>query len=290
MTDGVAGGAARLLRDRAEPTPRPMSVPTPFQTLGVAPSATPDEVRRAFRQRAFALHPDRNPSPTATDDFRTLRAAYDVILSGAPKADGFDVDRIASDIEAAALAADRRRTSGTPVVSAWQPMRVPLERTPRERLTDGFATPRGRTGVTVALGAGVLVAGGIVFVGGFSVLSLALALIATVASAAAGAATAWNADDRPWAVDTHWRGVRDLRWDATVEWAEIRAVQEGDGWLDLLITEAAALRLRRSVPPQTLVRVRPVGAEAPVAYRLPIRTTAPLAGAVRTQLANALAA
>ncbi len=263
-----------------------MPVPSPFQILGVAPSATPDEVRRAFRQRAFALHPDRNPSPTASDDFRTLRAAYDAVLSGEPKADGFDVDRIARDIEAAALAADRRRSAGPPAVPTWQPMRVSLERTPRERLADGFATARGRTGVGASLGVGVLAAVGLAVAGGFSLVSLAVAVVALAAGVAAGAAAAWAADDRPWAVDTHWRGVRDLRWDATVEWAEIRAVHEGDGWLDLLITDAAALRLGRSVPPQTLVR----GAEASVAYRLPLRTTAPLAGAVRTHLANALAA
>ncbi|HEX8384955.1 MAG TPA: hypothetical protein VF576_02170, partial [Rubricoccaceae bacterium] len=98
----------------------------------------------------------------------------------------------------------------------------------------------------------------------------------------------WTADDRPWAVDTHWRGVRDLRWDATVEWKEIREVAEADRWLDLLITDAAARRLGRTVPPETLVRS--AGTTPSVAYRLPLRESAPLAGVVRDQLATALAA
>ena len=263
-----------------------MPLPTPHQILGVPPGATPEEVRRAFRRRAFVLHPDRNPSPTATDDFCALRAAYDAVVAGTAADDGFDVDQIARDIETAALEADRRRSAGVADEPVWQQVHVPLDRTPRERLSDGLATSRGRTaaGLGLALGVTILASAGMA---GWSVAAAALAAAACVGL---GLAAVWTADRRPWAVDTHWRGVRDLRWDATVEWDEICAVDEAESWLDLLITDAAARRLGRSVPPTTLVRLRPVGAEAPVAYRLPLRASAPLAGVVRTQLAAALAA
>ncbi|HEX8299833.1 MAG TPA: DnaJ domain-containing protein [Rubricoccaceae bacterium] len=267
-----------------------MSAPTPYQILGIPPGATPDEVRRAFRRRAFVLHPDRNPSPTATDDFRALRAAYDAVLAGRPGADDFDVDQIARDIEAAAHEADRRRSSGAAAEPVWQQVRVPLDRTPRERLADGFATSRGRlaagTGSVLALVLGAAIPAAL----GAAGWGVAAGLFAATICAALAGAVVWTADPRPWAVDTHWRGVRDLRWDATVEWDEIQSVDEADAWLDLLITDAAARRLGRSVPAETLVRVRPVGDEAPVAYRLPLRSSGPLAGVVREQLAAALAA
>ncbi|HEX8386974.1 MAG TPA: DnaJ domain-containing protein, partial [Rubricoccaceae bacterium] len=130
-----------------------MPVPSARSVLGVPPTATPAEVRRAFRRRAHELHPDRNPSPHAAADFRALRAAYETLLAGGP-ADTFDVEQIARDIEEAAREADRRRGSGGESTQAWQQVRVPLDRTARERVADGLATPRGRVG----LGAGLVLA------------------------------------------------------------------------------------------------------------------------------------
>ena len=267
-----------------------MPLPTARDLLGVSPTATPDDVRRAFRRRAHDLHPDRNPSPSAAADFRALRAAYDSLKSG--DGDGFDVDRIAREIEEAAREADRRRaTHGSGSAPAWQQVRVALDRTPRERVADGLATARGRTGLALGLGLGLLLGAGVPLAAGLAVWTLAAGALVLAVGAALGAHAVWTADDRPYAVDTHWRGVRDLRWDATVEWSDIRAVHEGDGWLDLLITEAAAQRLAPSVPRETLVRLRPIGTDAgAVAYRLPLRSAAGLAGVVRHQLATALAA
>lgn len=247
--------------------------------LGVSPSALPDEIRRAFRQRAFELHPDRNPSPTAANDFRELRAAYDALKV---PSDGFDPDRIAREIEDAAREADRRRARGGESAQVWQQVRVALDRTPQEQLLDGLATPRGRAAAVAGVAAAIAACAGAVVLGGAAAWGLCVA-----AAAALGAAAyiVWTADDRPYAVDTHWRGVRDLRWDATVSWDEIEAVQEGDGWLDLVLTEAAARRLGARVPPRVLVAT-----VDGVSYRLPLRTTAPLAGLVRGQLAAALTA
>jgi hypothetical protein len=272
-----------------------MPTPTARAVLGVSPTATPAEVRRAFRRRAHELHPDRNPSRRAAADFRALRAAYESLTAADGGVDGFDIEQVARDIEEAAREADRRRSVGGAATPAWQQVRVPLDRTARERLSSGLQTTRGRAGVgagvalAVALGAGVPVAAG------FAAWSLVAGAFGLGAGAALGAGALWTADDRPWAVDTHWRGVRDLRWDATVEWAEISEVCEGDGWLDLVITAAAARRLGRAVPPHALVRLGRVDADSAdggsaVAYRLPLRASDGLAGVVRHQLAGALAA
>ena len=32
-----------------------------YKVLGVAPSATPDEIKKAYRKAALSNHPDRNP-------------------------------------------------------------------------------------------------------------------------------------------------------------------------------------------------------------------------------------
>lgn len=47
-----------------------------YQILGVAPSATAEQVKRAFRRRARELHPDVNPDPKAREQFQDLEAAY----------------------------------------------------------------------------------------------------------------------------------------------------------------------------------------------------------------------
>jgi DnaJ-class molecular chaperone len=51
-----------------------------YQILGVAADASADEIRRAYRARAFELHPDRHGgSPEAEEAFKDLTAAYAVL-------------------------------------------------------------------------------------------------------------------------------------------------------------------------------------------------------------------
>jgi hypothetical protein len=52
-----------------------------YIVLGVQPSATPDELRRSFRQRAKEVHPDRNPDKSgwAHEQFEHLNDAYDIL-------------------------------------------------------------------------------------------------------------------------------------------------------------------------------------------------------------------
>ncbi len=50
-----------------------------YEVLGAAPSATGDEIARAFRTRAKQLHPDTSVEPDAAARFSELVAAYGVL-------------------------------------------------------------------------------------------------------------------------------------------------------------------------------------------------------------------
>jgi molecular chaperone DnaJ len=51
-----------------------------YSVLGVAPSATPDELKKAFRSLALKFHPDRNPDdPSAERRFREIAEAWQVL-------------------------------------------------------------------------------------------------------------------------------------------------------------------------------------------------------------------
>src|SRR3989304_4925869 len=50
-----------------------------YDILGVARSASADEVKRAFRRLAMQYHPDRNPEPGAETRFKEINEAYEVL-------------------------------------------------------------------------------------------------------------------------------------------------------------------------------------------------------------------
>lgn len=50
-----------------------------YDTLGVPRNATADQVRRAYRALARALHPDVNPDADAQNRFAQAQAAYAVL-------------------------------------------------------------------------------------------------------------------------------------------------------------------------------------------------------------------
>ena len=52
-----------------------------YAILGVPQNASPAEIKRAYRRLAMRWHPDRNPSPEATERFKQVRAAYDSLLA-----------------------------------------------------------------------------------------------------------------------------------------------------------------------------------------------------------------
>lgn len=63
-----------------------------YTALGLRPSATLAEIKKAFRQQASIHHPDRNSAADAAARFRLVQVAYDV-LSDPVKRKAYDDNR-----------------------------------------------------------------------------------------------------------------------------------------------------------------------------------------------------
>jgi len=60
---------------------------TLYQVLGVPEDATPEAIRKAHRERAWALHPDRNKDPKAEEAMKGVNAAFDVLRDPVKRAE-----------------------------------------------------------------------------------------------------------------------------------------------------------------------------------------------------------
>jgi molecular chaperone DnaJ len=58
-----------------------------YSVLGVHPTASPEEIRLAYRRRAMIWHPDRNRGADAEEIFKRIRSAYDVLRDRSRRAD-----------------------------------------------------------------------------------------------------------------------------------------------------------------------------------------------------------
>eukprot|EP00611_Tribonema_gayanum_P027194 TRINITY_DN6644_c0_g1_i1.p1 TRINITY_DN6644_c0_g1~~TRINITY_DN6644_c0_g1_i1.p1 ORF type:complete len:347 (+),score=139.68 TRINITY_DN6644_c0_g1_i1:210-1250(+) len=54
--------------------------PNHYQLLGVGREATPLEIKKAYKRASLELHPDKNPSPEAVDQFAEMKDAYEVLM------------------------------------------------------------------------------------------------------------------------------------------------------------------------------------------------------------------
>lgn len=61
-----------------------------YEVLGVERTASPEEIKKAYRRLARELHPDVNPSEDAAERFKSVTHAYDV-LSDAEQRERYDM-------------------------------------------------------------------------------------------------------------------------------------------------------------------------------------------------------
>jgi hypothetical protein len=54
--------------------------PNYYAMLDVTRSSSPLDIKRAYKRMSLELHPDKNPSPDATEQFNAVKQAYDVIM------------------------------------------------------------------------------------------------------------------------------------------------------------------------------------------------------------------
>jgi molecular chaperone DnaJ len=50
-----------------------------YNILGVSPTATNDEIKKAYRSLAMRHHPDRNAHPGAENRFNAIKSAYELL-------------------------------------------------------------------------------------------------------------------------------------------------------------------------------------------------------------------
>lgn len=51
----------------------------PYHILGVSPTASSEEIKKAYRSLAMRHHPDRNTHPGAQSRFNAIQSAYELL-------------------------------------------------------------------------------------------------------------------------------------------------------------------------------------------------------------------
>ena len=247
----------------------------PFHVLGLTEDATPDDVRRAYRRLALKYHPDRNGSdPIARERFLAVKQAFEQLDTKDPDA-GYDTERVVAQMQKAAEEAERRRSRRGEGGRGWQLIRIPLLQPREERIREVLTSMDAVVGVVAALTAGIAVGlSGVVTEWGAPMW--APPLVAVVLGAYAIRRAFRVVVNEAWAVETHWQGLRDLRWNVVLTWEEITDLTPGDEVLDLVLSPRAIGRLSAHLPAEAFA--------GPTVYRLPIREPGRAASLIRPQL------
>ena len=134
------------------PQSREPSVGSARELLGVAADADAAELGRAYRRRAGRIHPDVSLEPDATEQFRILRAAYQVALSAARTHTSMAESPTQVEHHGPIVVPGARITGGPVVYGPW-PGRGPVawlaagpvqvEPSPQPSLRTGATTPKG---------------------------------------------------------------------------------------------------------------------------------------------------
>ena len=59
----------------------------PYNILGVSPTATTEEIKKAYRSLAMRHHPDRSTQPGAESRFNAIKTAYEILSDPQKKAE-----------------------------------------------------------------------------------------------------------------------------------------------------------------------------------------------------------
>jgi len=211
------------------------SPPDYYARLGVRPSASHDEIRAAYREKARATHPDRNPDdPQAAERFQRVKEAYQVLRDP-----------------------ERRARYDDNAGRVW----MGRSSAPPDGLTINQQAPAGCGGYIWRVLAGMVAFGLFlaleamgVWAAGTWTIVLAVGGTSLVASAVA-VLVAWQFPDE--ATDVMVRLTTDralMRADGhttfRIDWPDVRAVRlRDDGWTLELVVERSVARSLKPVPP-----------------------------------------
>ncbi len=59
----------------------------PYNILGVSPTASTDDIKKAYRALAMRHHPDRNPNSNAEVRFNAIKKAYELLSDSQKRAE-----------------------------------------------------------------------------------------------------------------------------------------------------------------------------------------------------------
>ena len=59
----------------------------PYNILGVSPTASTEEIKKAYRSLAMRHHPDRNTHSSAETRFNAIKAAYELLSDPGKRAE-----------------------------------------------------------------------------------------------------------------------------------------------------------------------------------------------------------